>query len=193
MPGQVAIGRGPDGRPSGDAWVQLSDEKTAAAAMQAKNRASLGGRYVEIFPSNFQEALRASGGVGLDGYGPAHQRMGGARSQPYGLGAPPPAGYPCGACGAAAGACAGMPGMASWMYPSSYPVGMTMDPAAAAAAAAQYGAAAAQYGQCTALWPSTALQLHSTARQRQLLLRSTMPQPPRSTAQPGSMARRVTA
>uniref|UniRef100_A0A7S1MPV6 Uncharacterized protein n=1 Tax=Alexandrium catenella TaxID=2925 RepID=A0A7S1MPV6_ALECA len=54
----------------------------------------------------------------------------------------PGAGYPCGS----AGACAGMPGMSSWMYPSSYPVGMSMDPASAAAAAAQYGAAAAQFG-----------------------------------------------
>merc|ERR1711933_416727 len=59
-PSQVAIGRTADGRPSGDAWVQLSDERAATSAMQAKNRASLGGRYVEIFPSNFQEAFRAS-------------------------------------------------------------------------------------------------------------------------------------
>lgn len=145
MPGQVAIGKGADGRPSGDAWVQLADERTASAAMQAKNKGSLGGRYVEIFPSNFQEALRASGGVGLEGYGPAG-RAGGARSSPYGDAGAAAAFGACGACGA--GACAGMPGMGGWMYPSSYPVGMTMDPTAAAAAAAAYGAAGSfgQYG-----------------------------------------------
>jgi len=179
MPGQVAIGRGADGRPSGDAWVQLADERTAAAAMQAKNRASLGGRYVEIFPSNFQEALRASGGAGLDGYGPV-QRLGEpSRSHPYDqYGAalspqPGAAGYPCGACaagasaalaaaGAAAG-CAGMPTMNSWMYPSSYPVGLPLDPATAA----QYGAAAqfsaAQYGAMAQY--SAAAQQYSAAAQ----------------------------
>merc|ERR1712129_265499 len=93
-PSQVAIGRTADGRPSGDAWVQLSDERAATSAMQAKNRASLGGRYVEIFPSNFQEAFRASttgcgaGSIGVDSYSPVSVRSGASfRSQPYGTAA----------------------------------------------------------------------------------------------------------
>merc|ERR1712008_471331 len=136
---------------------------------------SLGGRYVEIFPSNFQEAFRASttgcgaGSIGVDSYSPVSVRSGASfRSQPYGTAAletggissthPTTPGYACGACNAATG-CSGVPSLASWgLYPpaAGY-AGLPLDAAAAAqysaaqVSAAQYSAiAAAQYNPAAA-------------------------------------------
>lgn len=154
-PEDVTLGKTADGRPSGDAWVRFKDDRTAAAAMQSKNRASLGGRYIEFFPSSEMEAQRASSGVG--GYGPDAARAAAsaaARANPYGM-----AGCAAG-CAAGCGAAAQMPGFGfgvpGYGLPlmSAYGYGfgaMGYDAATAAQYQAaygmgQYGAAAAQYG-----------------------------------------------
>merc|ERR1712032_234152 len=121
----------------------------------------------EIFPSNFQEAFRASttgcgaGSTGVDNYGPMSVRSGASfRSQPYGTAAfenggipsthPTSQGYACGACNAGSG-CSGMHSLTSWgLYPpaAGY-AGLPLD----AATAAQYSAAqlsAAQYSAIAA-------------------------------------------
>merc|ERR1712061_142736 len=63
------------------------------SAVQQRNRAVLGGRYIELFPSNEQEAARGCGvtiaGDGPSpGYGPVPSQQAGlpVRSHPYGAG-----------------------------------------------------------------------------------------------------------
>lgn len=48
-----------DGRPSGVAFVEFASPEDAKAAM-AKDRHSMGSRYVELFPSSREEATRAA-------------------------------------------------------------------------------------------------------------------------------------
>jgi len=47
----VHVGIGHDGRPSGEAWVQLADQSIANELMSAKNNQLLGSRYIELFQS----------------------------------------------------------------------------------------------------------------------------------------------
>ena len=47
----------PDGRPSGQAFVEFPTAEAAQAALK-KNKASMGSRYVELFPSSREEATR---------------------------------------------------------------------------------------------------------------------------------------
>jgi heterogeneous nuclear ribonucleoprotein F/H len=46
-----------DGRPSGQAFVEFTSPEEAQAALK-KNKASMGSRYVELFPSSREEATR---------------------------------------------------------------------------------------------------------------------------------------
>ena len=48
-----------DGRPTGVAFVEFASAEDAATAM-AKDRQSLGSRYVELFPSSREEATRVA-------------------------------------------------------------------------------------------------------------------------------------
>lgn len=58
---QVALGfEGSTGRPSGEAWVVFPSEEMAGAALQTKQKADLGGRYLELFTSSQDEAARAA-------------------------------------------------------------------------------------------------------------------------------------
>jgi RNA recognition motif. (a.k.a. RRM, RBD, or RNP domain) len=50
-----------DGRPTGQAFVEFASPVDASAAM-AKDRQSMGTRYVELFPSSREEVARSSGG-----------------------------------------------------------------------------------------------------------------------------------
>lgn len=70
---------GLDGRPTGECYVEFLDERTAAAALSAKQRAQMGARYIELFPSTKAEMDRVVQTGGIMFY------RGG------GMGAPPPA------------------------------------------------------------------------------------------------------
>jgi RNA recognition motif. (a.k.a. RRM, RBD, or RNP domain) len=50
-PNAIALNIGPDGRPSGEAWVQFASPDEALRAVHEKNRAHMGSRYVELFLS----------------------------------------------------------------------------------------------------------------------------------------------
>uniref|UniRef100_A0A0G4HBR1 RRM domain-containing protein n=1 Tax=Chromera velia CCMP2878 TaxID=1169474 RepID=A0A0G4HBR1_9ALVE len=68
---EVAIGLGPDGRPSGDAWACLPSDEDADRARTELNKQTLGSRYVELFPSNrgeFQAAVSGRPGGPMGGW-----------------------------------------------------------------------------------------------------------------------------
>jgi len=72
--GMVADGKFA-GQSSGEGWVQFPSQELAAAALHAKNKQMIGGRYVELFPSTAadREISRlksgAKGGAGATGGG----------------------------------------------------------------------------------------------------------------------------
>jgi len=51
----VTIKYGSDGRPSGEAFVQLESDEAAMKATQLLDRKNIGPRFVEVFPSSFDE------------------------------------------------------------------------------------------------------------------------------------------
>lgn len=53
-----------EGRPAGVAFVEFENPAEAAAAM-SKDRAMMGNRYVELFPSSREEATRTATGAGF--------------------------------------------------------------------------------------------------------------------------------
>jgi len=55
----VVIGTTREGRLSGEAFVQFPTKDLAREAIESKNRASMGDRYIELFPSTAGEAQRA--------------------------------------------------------------------------------------------------------------------------------------
>jgi len=55
---KVHIGRRPDGKTTGEAYVEFASAEEAKKAM-GKDRKSIGSRYVELFPSTPDEARRA--------------------------------------------------------------------------------------------------------------------------------------
>mmetsp|Transcript_42926 Transcript_42926/g.80095 ORF Transcript_42926/g.80095 Transcript_42926/m.80095 type:complete len:285 (-) Transcript_42926:48-902(-) len=60
-PSQVIMGsEGATGRASGEAWVQLASEDLAAQARAAKDRQTIGTRWIEVFPSTAAEAANAN-------------------------------------------------------------------------------------------------------------------------------------
>jgi len=54
----VTIKYGTDGRPSGEAFVQLESEDMASQAQQQLDRTSMGGRYIEVFTTTYHETLK---------------------------------------------------------------------------------------------------------------------------------------
>uniref|UniRef100_A0A7S4VUT1 RRM domain-containing protein n=1 Tax=Alexandrium monilatum TaxID=311494 RepID=A0A7S4VUT1_9DINO len=58
----VVIGTTREGRLSGEAFVQFPNTNIAREAIEKRNRASMGDRYIELFPSTPGEAQRASQG-----------------------------------------------------------------------------------------------------------------------------------
>ncbi|XP_078439924.1 uncharacterized protein LOC144710125 [Wolffia australiana] len=58
-PENVHVAHRPDGRATGEAYVEFSSTAVAATAMLAKDRMTVGSRYVEIFPSSTDEIDRA--------------------------------------------------------------------------------------------------------------------------------------
>lgn len=58
----VILGTNLDGRPSGEAWVQFVDTSSAEEARRQKDRQSIGGRYIEIFSSNLDDANARTAG-----------------------------------------------------------------------------------------------------------------------------------
>ena len=50
-----------EGRPAGVAFVEFENAEESATAM-AKDRAMMGNRYVELFPSSREEATRTATG-----------------------------------------------------------------------------------------------------------------------------------
>ncbi|XP_058180598.1 uncharacterized protein LOC131299068 isoform X2 [Rhododendron vialii] len=55
---KIRIGRRPDGKTTGDAYVEFASAEEAKEAM-GKDRMSIGSRYVELFPSTPDEFRRA--------------------------------------------------------------------------------------------------------------------------------------
>ncbi|KAH7851233.1 hypothetical protein Vadar_008898 [Vaccinium darrowii] len=55
---KIHIGRRPDGKTTGDAYVEFASAEEAKEAM-GKDRMTIGSRYVELFPSTPDEARRA--------------------------------------------------------------------------------------------------------------------------------------
>ena len=91
----ITVITGGDGRPSGEAFVELTSSEDVEQAC-SKNRETIGSRYIEIFKSNKQEiqfASNSSGGGGGGGYGgggrggggggPMRGGRGGGRAGPY--------------------------------------------------------------------------------------------------------------
>lgn len=88
---------GPDGRPSGAAFVQFSDEYESQRAL-LKDKEQIGTRYIELFLSNREEcdsaiarahvgdAGKGFGGFGMDPYGMGAYGMGGYGAMGYGMG-----------------------------------------------------------------------------------------------------------
>jgi len=56
----VTLVYGNDGRPSGEAFVELQSEESALAAQQSLNREHLGERYIEVFTASAQDVNRAA-------------------------------------------------------------------------------------------------------------------------------------
>jgi len=48
-PGSVQLGQDASGRSSGEGWISFGSAAEAQRAVQEKNRASMGSRYVELF------------------------------------------------------------------------------------------------------------------------------------------------
>jgi len=77
----VTIKYGTDGRPSGEAFVQMDSDETAYAAKRMLDRGDMHGRYIEVFVSSWEESQqmrsndRGGGGGGKGG-----------RAGPYGGG-----------------------------------------------------------------------------------------------------------
>mmetsp|Transcript_40212 Transcript_40212/g.87902 ORF Transcript_40212/g.87902 Transcript_40212/m.87902 type:complete len:614 (+) Transcript_40212:81-1922(+) len=57
---QVAMGRGSDGRPTGEAFVIFPDKECADNALESKQKKEIGSRYIELFPSTYEEWAQAS-------------------------------------------------------------------------------------------------------------------------------------
>lgn len=70
-PQDVALGFGSDGKVTGEAWAGFSSVYLAEHAMKEKQKARMGGRYIEIFrssPADLQRARqRPVGGAGPGG------------------------------------------------------------------------------------------------------------------------------
>lgn len=75
----ITISMGNDGRPSGEAFVELTSPDDVEKAC-AKNRETIGSRYIEIFKSNKQEIQFATSNSGGGGYGGGGGRGGGPMS-----------------------------------------------------------------------------------------------------------------
>lgn len=58
-PQDVVLGFGSDGKPSGEAWAAFATEHLAELALKDKQKARMGGRYIEIFRSSAVEFQRA--------------------------------------------------------------------------------------------------------------------------------------
>ena len=56
-PENVLMTLTPEGRPSGQAFVEFASTQDSAIAL-TKNKATIGSRYVELFPSSREEAAR---------------------------------------------------------------------------------------------------------------------------------------
>ena len=50
-----------DGRATGQAFVEFANTEDAETAKEQRNRQMMGNRYIEIFPSDRDEASRATG------------------------------------------------------------------------------------------------------------------------------------
>jgi len=57
----VIMGQNQEGRPSGEAWVQFVDITSAEEARRQKDRQVIGGRYIEVFSSTFDECNARTG------------------------------------------------------------------------------------------------------------------------------------
>merc|ERR1719354_5993 len=73
---------GHDGRPSGEAFVELANPSDVDRAME-KNREKIGHRYIEMFQSSRDEIRFASSNSGGGGHGGGSSRGGGGRPGPY--------------------------------------------------------------------------------------------------------------
>lgn len=62
LPEGVVIGTTREGRLSGEAFVQFPSVAIAKEAIEQRNRATMGDRYIELFPSTAGEAQRAAHG-----------------------------------------------------------------------------------------------------------------------------------
>ncbi|CAJ1384301.1 unnamed protein product [Effrenium voratum] len=73
MEANVILGTNAQGLPSGEAWVQFADQASADEARRQKDRQRIGGRYIEIFSSSYDDCTARSGGamgaVGKGAYG----------------------------------------------------------------------------------------------------------------------------
>lgn len=61
---QVHMGRSPDGRPSGEAFVAFDNLELASRCLQEKQGQEMGNRYIEVFRSSFDEWLSQEGPKG---------------------------------------------------------------------------------------------------------------------------------
>eukprot|EP00386_Alphamonas_edax_P010850 GDKI01034704.1.p2 GENE.GDKI01034704.1~~GDKI01034704.1.p2 ORF type:complete len:112 (-),score=37.51 GDKI01034704.1:183-518(-) len=52
-----------DGRPSGEAFVEFASPEEAGRAMQTRNKANMGGRWVELYLSSKEDMMAAAAGV----------------------------------------------------------------------------------------------------------------------------------
>lgn len=68
----AAIKYGTDGRPSGEAYVQVDSRETAEEAIKILDRKHMGSRFIEVFMSNYDDSqqTRHNGGKGFDRDGP---------------------------------------------------------------------------------------------------------------------------
>jgi len=85
-----------NGRPSGEAYVQLNSGNDAEKALE-KNNANMGHRYIEVFQSTMSEALKAkdrSENAGASSWGGVKRGFGGGGGRGFGFGGGPMRGGP---------------------------------------------------------------------------------------------------
>eukprot|EP00397_Hematodinium_sp_SG-2012_P014195 GEMP01014426.1.p1 GENE.GEMP01014426.1~~GEMP01014426.1.p1 ORF type:complete len:425 (+),score=108.24 GEMP01014426.1:61-1275(+) len=77
----VTIKYGTDGRPSGEAFVQVDSEDTAYSAQQTLDRKNMGSRFIEVFVSSHEEsqAIRTNRPGPYSGGGGGGKQAGGAK------------------------------------------------------------------------------------------------------------------
>ena len=80
---------GPNGRPNGEAFVECASEEVADAAL-AKDHATIGTRYVEVFRATPEQMAQAMQRVAKsNNLAPMHMAQGGMHPGPYGYGMAP--------------------------------------------------------------------------------------------------------